>query len=108
MQSALSNRPEHTPYSALCAAELLALLAEKDRLLQEKVELLHEKIELLTAHEKLHTDDQQRIREQAKHILLLEEYLRLAKLQRFGASSEKVVFQSDLFDEAELEVTLGE
>jgi transposase/sulfur relay (sulfurtransferase) DsrF/TusC family protein len=108
MQSALSNRPEHTPYSALCAAELLALLAEKDRLLQEKVELLNEKSELLTAHEKLHTDDQQRIREQTKHIRLLEEYLRLAKLQRFGASSEKVVFQSDLFDEAELEVTLGE
>ena len=32
----------------------------------------------------------------------------MAKVQQFSASSEKVAFQSDLFDEAELEVALSE
>ena len=46
--------------------------------------------------------------EQGKRINLLEEYLRLATVQKFGASSEKLAFQSDLFDEAEIEVALSE
>ncbi|WP_419583350.1 transposase domain-containing protein, partial [Thiolapillus sp.] len=41
-----------------------------------------------------------------KHILLLEEQLRLARLRKFGARSEKLPFQGELFDEAELEVAL--
>ena len=39
-------------------------------------------------------------------IRLLEEQLRLAKIQRFAATSEKLAYQIDLFDEAELEATL--
>lgn len=39
---------------------------------------------------------------QQKRILELEEYLRLAQQKRFGAASEKNVFQADLFNEAEL------
>ncbi|WP_419583402.1 transposase, partial [Thiolapillus sp.] len=42
------------------------------------------------------------------HILLLEEQLRLARLRKFGARSEKLPFQGELFDEAELEVSLEE
>ncbi|WP_419631443.1 transposase domain-containing protein, partial [Thiolapillus sp.] len=38
--------------------------------------------------------------------LLLEEQLRLARLRKFGARSEKLPFQGELFDEAELEVSL--
>ena len=41
-----------------------------------------------------------------KHILLLEEQLRLARLRKFRARSEKLPFQGELFDEAELEVSL--
>ena len=41
-------------------------------------------------------------------IRLLEEQLRLAKIQRFAATSEKRAFQIDLFDEAELEAALDE
>ena len=48
------------------------------------------------------------ILEQGKRINLLEEYLRLATVQKFGASSENLAFQSDLFDEAEIEVALSE
>lgn len=48
------------------------------------------------------------IREKDKRILLLEELLRLARLRRFAAQSEKLAFQIDLFDEAELEVAIDE
>ena len=41
-------------------------------------------------------------------IQLLEEALRLARIGRFGRSSEKLPFQGELFDEAELEVSLEE
>ena len=42
------------------------------------------------------------IAEQKQRIALLEEYLRLDKQRRFGASSEKNTQQSELFNEAEL------
>ena len=48
------------------------------------------------------------IAEQQKLLRLLEEKLRLAQIQRFAARSEKLPFQADLFDEAELEVALSE
>jgi len=48
------------------------------------------------------------IHEQQKLLKLLEEKLRLSRLRRFGASSEKLSFQVDFFDEAELEVALSE
>ncbi len=41
------------------------------------------------------------IREQKKRIALLEEYLRLEKCRRYGASSEKNPNQEELFNEAE-------
>ena len=46
--------------------------------------------------------------EQQKLLRLLEEQLRLARLRKFGSSSEKQPFQGELFDEAELEVSLEE
>mgnify|MGYP001826660262 CR=1 FL=1 len=48
------------------------------------------------------------IAEQQKLLRLLEEKLRLAQIQRFAARSEKLPFQADFFDEAELEVALSE
>jgi transposase len=62
------------------AADLVVLLAQKDRI----------------------------IAAQQKQLKLLEEQLRLAKQRRFGASSEKLPFQGDFFDEAELEQALSE
>ncbi len=43
-----------------------------------------------------------------KELALREEQLRLAKLQKFGSSSEKSTFQIDFFDEAELEEALSD
>jgi len=79
---------------ALKVPDLLALLAEKDQLLADTQHALDHKNHI--------------IREQQKYITLVEEYLRLAKIRRFGSRSEKLAFQVDLFDEAELEVALGD
>lgn len=79
---------------ALTVPDLLALLAEKDRQLADSQHALDHKNDI--------------IHEQQKYIALVEEYLRLAKIRRFGSSSEKLAFQVDLFDEAELEVALGD
>jgi len=48
------------------------------------------------------------IEEQRKLLQLMEAQLRLARQRRFGASSEKLSFQGDFFDEAELEQALSE
>lgn len=101
MRSALKAQQKNQNYDGLTAAELLALLAEKEQLLEEKDDLLQ-------AHQKHLNDKNHVIEEQAKRIRLLEEYLRLAKVQKFSSSSEKLPFQAHLFDEAELEVALSE
>jgi len=94
MQSAIKKQQKQDGYDGLDASQLLAILAEKDELLQ--------------VHQKHLNDNAHIILAQGKRISLLEEYLRLATVQKFGASSEKLAFQSDLFDEAEIEVALSE
>lgn len=94
MQTAARQQENQACYDDLPASELLRLLAEKDELLSASQHALETKNHI--------------IREQEKRIALIEEYLRLAKIQRFGASSEKMPFQADIFDEAELEVALSD
>ena len=77
--------------TSLPPADLRRILEEKDHLLAR----------LLAQQQALNA-------ELRKHILLLEEQLRLARLRKFGARSEKLPFQGELFDEAELEVSLEE
>ncbi len=98
MQSAIKKQQKQGCYENLSVAELLVALAVKDQILEEKNEV----------HQKHLGDKNHIILEQGKRIDLLEEYLRLATVQKFGASSEKLAFQSDLFDEAEIEVALSE
>ena len=101
MPIATKSQQKQNTYDGLDAAELLALLAKKDQLLDHR----NECIEVYQQHL---SDKDDLIEAQVSRIQQLEEYLRLAKVQRFGASSEKLAFQSDLFDEAELEVALSE
>ncbi len=68
---------QHDP-QALKMPDLLALLAEKDQQLADTQHALDHKNHI--------------IREQQKYIKLVEEYLRLAKIQRFGSRSEKLAF----------------
>ena len=101
MQPVIKKQQKQGSYQGLGVSELLAALTLKDQILEEKDELLQ-------AHQKHLSDKNHIIFEQGKRINLLEEYLRLATVQKFGASSEKLAFQSDLFDEAEIEVALSE
>ncbi|RMG33956.1 MAG: IS66 family transposase [Gammaproteobacteria bacterium] len=71
--------------AALAPADLLQIIEEKDRLLAEQ---------------------QAANAELQKLLRLMEEELRLARLRKFGTRSEKLPFQRELFDEAELEVSL--
>lgn len=94
MQPAIKKQQKQSSYEGMDTSQLLAVLAEKDELLQ--------------SHQKHIDDNAHVILAQSKRISLLEEYLRLATVQKYGASSEKLAFQSDLFDEAEVEVALCE
>ena len=92
----------------LPAADLLRILEEKDHLLaDQEVRLSNQEAEL-AKQQALLKERETLIAEQQKLLRLLEEQLRLARLRRFGSSSEKRPFQGELFDEAELEVSLEE
>jgi transposase len=51
---------------------------------------------------------EQHIQKREQYILLLEEMLRLQRIQRFAASSEKTAHQIHLFDESELEAEIDQ
>lgn len=94
MQTATDQHQTASDLTSLSPAELRALLAEKDRLIAD--------------HQRVIADHKHVIGEQQKRLKLLEEELRLARQRRFGASSEKLPFQGDFFDEAELEQSLSD
>ncbi|MEJ2618703.1 MAG: transposase [Candidatus Thiodiazotropha sp.] len=79
MQTASHTAPNSSQIDTIEVSDLLRLLEQKDQFI-----------------------------EQQKLLKLMQEKLRLARQKRFGASSEKLPFQSDFFDEAELEVALGD
>ena len=85
--------------SGLCAAELLGVIAD----FQQKLAL---KDQALRSQEKALQSKKEAIQRRDAHILLLEELLRLRRIQRFAASSEKLAHQLQLFDEAELEAEI--
>ena len=85
--------------SGLCAAELLGVIAD----FQQKLAL---KDQALRSQEKALQSKEEAIQRRDAHILLLEELLRLRRIQRFAASSEKLAHQLQLFDEAELEAEI--
>lgn len=90
---AMSPAPKPTQdYAALEQSELLARLAEQDQIVQRQNKVIKDRDQL--------------IRAQRQHIEKIEAYLNLAKVQRFGSNSEKMSWQVDLFDEAELELAL--
>jgi len=101
MQTATDQRQTTSDLASLSPAELRALLAEKDRLIADHQRVIAEHQRALDEHKHV-------IGEQQKLLKLLEEELRLARQRRFGASSEKLPFQGDFFDEAELEQSLSD
>lgn len=91
MKTTPENLTPSPDLNGLCAAELLAVIAGFQQQLALKDEALQSKEEAIQRRD--------------AHILLLEELLRLRRIQRFAASSEKL-HQLQLFDEAELEADI--
>ena len=81
MESTQQTLPNSPPEWADLLAEKVAVIAEKSDVIEKKSQV---------------------IAEQKKRIEVLEEYLRLARHKRFGASSEKNPDQGEIFNEAEL------
>jgi len=101
MKTALDIDPIPASPAPSSGPDLLRIIEEKDRVIAGQGVVIAE-------HEALIAERDALIREQQKLLRLMEEQLRLARLRRFGASSEKLPFQGDFFDEAELEISLGE
>ena len=98
MKMTLKNLTPSPDLSGLSAAELLTVIAGFQQQLALKDEALQSKDEALQSKEEA-------IQRRDAHILLLEELLRLRRIQRFAASSEKL-HQLQLFDEAEQEAEI--
>lgn len=95
-------------YAALSKSELLSLLSGKDELIGSHEQDRSDHLQLIQSLDKALKEKQQLIRAQQQHIEKIEAYLRLSRIQRFGSSSEKMPWQVDLFDEAELAVAISE
>ncbi|MDV1990816.1 IS66 family transposase [Escherichia coli] len=98
MKTTPENLTPSPDLSGLGAAELLAVIAG----FQQKLAL---KDQALRSQEQVLQSKEEAIQRRDAHILLLEELLRLRRIQRFAASSEKL-HQLQLFDEAELEADM--
>jgi hypothetical protein len=99
MKSAQKTQSNQDDSSHLSQTQLIKLLADE----QTK----NSQLEYRFTEQKacLHQRDNH-IQKQDQRILLLEELLRLRKIEKFAASSEKMSFQVSLFDEAELDQPL--
>jgi len=122
----MMKRPESNSstndYDGLNTDQWLAILAEKDKQIVESTEKLNHTNDQLnstnnqlnSANESLQVSQSElkiskkQVADKIHYIRILEEYLRLATAQKFGASSEKNAFQVPLFDEAELETALSD
>ncbi len=110
MQSVQKSQQNQAGFSNLSKAQLLKLLAD-ERAKNNRVESQYKRVKIRLTEQSEHlnlveqkVDEQQEcLRQRDNRILLLEELLRLRKIQKFAASSEKMSLQVSLFDEAELE-----
>ena len=122
MQSVQKPQQNQDDFSHLSKAQLLKLLTD-ERTKNNQFESQYQQVQSLFTEQSEHlflvkktVDEQQvglqqrdnHIQKQDQRILLLEELLRLRKIQKFTASSEKMPFQVCLFDEAELESAIDD
>ena len=98
MNLAGKNTVETSDYSYLNADELRAAWLQKEADLEAKEAIIAHTHDLLT----------QAIADRDKYKTITTELLRLAKVLRFAASSEKSAYQIDLFDEAELDAAIDD
>jgi transposase len=101
MSRVSQTAPISSQTDTLEVSDLLHLLEQKDHLIEQHEQAIADREHVIEDHKHI-------IEEQQKLLKLMEEKLRLARQKRFGASSEKLPFQGDFFDEAELEIALSD
>lgn len=108
MTSPIDDPKNANDYSDLSHDQLLAILSERDKKIAKSDTLIAAaKAHIASANATINIH-QQSLRNKDLIIELLEEKLRLARARNFASSSEKLSVQVELFDEAEVEVTLSE
>ena len=85
--------------SSLSTADLLSMVAGLQQQLASKEDELEQRDQVVKERDR-------QLQQREQYILLLEEMLRLQRIQRFAASSEKTAHQIHLFDESELEAEI--
>ena len=108
MRTATDQSQTSRDPASLSPTELLALLAQKDRQIADREHTIAERDGVIADRDRAIAEKDHWLKEKDKLLKLLEEELRLAKQRRFGSSSEKLPFQGDFFDEAELEQALSD
>jgi transposase len=108
MSTASRKAPIQSQTDTLQMSDLLELLEQKNQYIAQQEQAIAQREEAIADREHIIEDHKHIIEAQQKLLKLMEEKLRLARQKRFGASSEKLPFQGDFFDEAELEVALGD
>ena len=129
MKTASKTQQKQGNYSGLSTTELLAVIAEneaslnaQDQQIQTQDQQLQAQGQQLQSHEQqiqlheqqIQTHAQQihthvkTIKHHEQYIGLLEEQLNLSKVQKFSASSEKLAYQIELFNEVELEQAIAD
>ena len=94
MKLAPKTQRKQGDLSGLTVEELLRVIAQQEqRIVEQTVSL---------------SGQNKTIKNHAARIALLEEKLRLATIQKFAAKSEKLAYQIDLFDEAELDLAIAD
>jgi transposase len=101
MSTASRTAPIQSQTDTLQMSDLLELLEQKNQTIALQEQAITDREHVIEDHKHI-------IKEQQKLLKLMEEKLRLARQKRFGASSEKLPFQGDFFDEVELEMALGD
>lgn len=99
MQTRPTNALEPTDLSSLSTADLVSVVAGLQQQLAAREAALQEKDAQLKSQSST-------LEQREAYIDILEELLRLKRLQQFAASSEKLAHQIHLFDETELEAEI--
>jgi transposase len=100
-----SKTPE---LSGLSTADLLSMVAGLQQQLASKEDELEQRDQAVKERDHILQQRDRQIQQREQYILLLEEMLRLQRIQRFAASSEKTAHQIHLFDESELEAEIDQ
>jgi len=99
MQTRPANALEPTDLSSLSTADLVSVVTGLQQQLAAREAALQEKDAQLKSQSST-------LKQRDAYIDILEELLRLKRLQQFAASSEKLAHQIHLFDETELEAEI--